>query len=147
MIGRYTLMAITIAAVLAVGFWLTGPSGRDVEPKADSSSRTGMAMVDVKLPETLSAKAEIGKMAYDAKCAVCHGANAVGQDGVAPPLVHKIYEPSHHGDAAFLIAAKNGVRAHHWRFGNMPPVEGVTDGDVKMIVTYVRELQRANGIN
>ena len=106
-----------------------------------------MAMVDVKLPETLSAKAEIGKMAYDAKCAVCHGANAVGQDGVAPPLVHKIYEPSHHGDAAFLIAAKNGVRAHHWRFGNMPPVEGVTDGDVKMIVTYVRELQRANGIN
>lgn len=147
MIGRYTLIAITIAAVLAVGFWLTGPSGRDVEPKADSSSRTGMAMVDVKLPETLSAKAEIGKMAYDAKCAVCHGANAVGQDGVAPPLVHKIYEPSHHGDAAFLIAAKNGVRAHHWRFGNMPPVEGVTDGDVKMIVTYVRELQRANGIN
>ena len=147
MIGRYTLIAITIAAVLAVGFWLTGPSGRDVEPKADSSSRTGMAMVDVKLPETLSANAEIGKMAYDAKCAVCHGANAVGQDGVAPPLVHKIYEPSHHGDAAFLIAAKNGVRAHHWRFGNMPPVEGVTDGDVKMIVTYVRELQRANGIN
>ena len=63
MIGRYTLIAITIAAVLAVGFWLTGPSGRDVEPKADSSSRTGMAMVDVKLPETLSAKAEIGKMA------------------------------------------------------------------------------------
>lgn len=147
MIGRYTLIAITIAAVLAVGFWLTGPSGRDVEPKADSSSRTGMAMVDVKLPETLSANAEIGKMAYDAKCAVCHWANAVGQDGVAPPLVHKIYEPSHHGDAAFLIAAKNGVRAHHWRFGNMPPVEGVTDGDVKMIVTYVRELQRANGIN
>jgi hypothetical protein len=29
----------------------------------------------------------------------------------------------------------------------MPPVAGVTDGDVKMIVAYVRELQRANGIN
>lgn len=147
MIGRYTVVAIIIAAVLAVGFWWTGPSGKVVEPKADSSPRAGMAIVDVTLPETLSANAEIGKMAYDAKCAVCHGANAAGQDGVAPPLVHKIYEPSHHGDAAFLIAAKNGVRAHHWRFGNMPPVEGVTDGDVKMIVTYVRELQRANGIN
>ncbi|HBM41471.1 MAG TPA: cytochrome C, partial [Sulfitobacter sp.] len=50
-------------------------------------------------------------------------------------------------DAAFLLAAKQGVRAHHWKFGNMPPVEGVTPGDVKMVVAYVRELQRANGIN
>ncbi|KKK93735.1 hypothetical protein LCGC14_2689930, partial [marine sediment metagenome] len=31
--------------------------------------------------------------------------------------------------------------------GNMPPVEGVTPGEVKMVVAYVRELQRANGIN
>ncbi|WP_299832118.1 cytochrome c [uncultured Roseobacter sp.] len=104
-------------------------------------------MVQVDLPETLSTNAQVGKLAYEAKCAVCHGTNATGQDGVAPPLVHKIYEPSHHGDGAFLLAAKNGVRAHHWRFGNMPPVQGVTDGDVKMIVAYVRELQRANGIN
>ncbi|MCR9111366.1 MAG: cytochrome c [Rhodobacteraceae bacterium] len=104
-------------------------------------------MVDVTVPETLSANAEIGKVVFEAKCAICHGENAAGQDGVAPPLVHKIYEPSHHGDAAFLLAAKNGVRAHHWRFGNMPPVEDVTDGDVKMIIAYVRELQRANGIN
>ena len=104
-------------------------------------------MVNVRVPGTLSANAEIGKVAFEAKCAVCHGANAAGQDGVAPPLVHKIYEPSHHGDASFLLAAKNGVRAHHWRFGNMLPVEGVTDGDVKMIVAYVRELQRANGID
>ena len=88
-----------------------------------------------------------GEEVFIEQCAVCHGENAAGQDGVAPPLVHKIYEPSHHGDAAFLLAAKNGVRAHHWRFGNMPPVEGVTDGDVKMIIAYVRELQRANGIN
>jgi len=104
-------------------------------------------MVDVLLPASLSANAQIGQKVFEAKCAECHGKNAAGQDGVAPPLVHKIYEPSHHGDAAFLLAAKNGVRAHHWRFGNMSPLEGVTDGDVKMIVAYVRELQRANGIN
>ncbi|MEE9388504.1 MAG: cytochrome c, partial [Paracoccaceae bacterium] len=35
---------------------------------------------------------------------------------------------------------------HHWRFGSMPPVEGLTDGDVAMVVDYVRTLQRANGI-
>ncbi|AUR01478.1 Cytochrome C oxidase, cbb3-type, subunit III [Shimia marina] len=145
--GRYVTFSIALAVVLAIGVWWTGPTGDEVATSAENASRTNGPMVDVVLPETLSANAEIGKLAYDAKCAVCHGANAAGQDGVAPPLVHKIYEPSHHGDAAFLLAAKNGVRAHHWRFGNMPPVEGVTDGDVKMIIVYVRELQRANGIN
>ncbi len=143
--GRYTLIAFALAALLGLGFWWSGQG--DEPDVAAGTERTGPAMVDVAVPETLSANAEIGKMAFEAKCAECHGANAAGQDGVAPPLVHKIYEPSHHGDAAFLLAAKNGVRAHHWRFGNMPPVEGVTDGDVKMIVAYVRELQRANGIN
>ena len=145
--GRYAIVAVGVAGVLGIGFWWTGPTGDAVAPAADGTAQAAAPMVDVLVPEALSANAEIGKLAYDAKCAACHGANAAGQDGVAPPLVHKIYEPSHHGDAAFLLAAKNGVRAHHWRFGNMPPVEGVTDGDVKMIVAYVRELQRANGIN
>jgi hypothetical protein len=47
---------------------------------------------------------------------------------------------------AFVLAAKQGVRAHHWRFGNMPAVEGVSDEDVLQITDYVRALQRANGI-
>ena len=66
---------------------------------------------------------------------------------MAPPLVHKIYEPSHHGDAAFLLAAKQGVRAHHWKFGNMPAVEGVTQAGVLNIIAYVRALQKENGID
>ena len=61
--------------------------------------------------------------------------NAAGQNGVSSPLVHKIYEPSHHSDMAFVLAAKNGVRSHHWNFGNMPPVKGLTDADVKMVTT------------
>lgn len=147
MMGRYTFIALALAVLLGMGFWWSGSddsSAPDAENVLDGPGRT---MVDVTVPDTLSANAVIGKTAFEAKCAVCHGANAAGQDGVAPPLVHKIYEPSHHGDATFLLAAKNGVRAHHWRFGNMPPVEGLTDGDVKMIIAYVRELQSANGIN
>ncbi len=107
----------------------------------------GKPIADVTVPAKFSANAKIGKRVFEAKCSECHGTNAAGQNGVAPPLVHKIYEPSHHGDGAFLVAAKNGVRAHHWKFGNMPPVEGLSDGDLKMVVAYVRELQRANGIN
>ncbi len=48
---------------------------------------------------------------------------------------------------AFYLAAQNGVRAHHWKFGDMPPQDGLTKADVAGIVTYVRELQRTNGIN
>jgi hypothetical protein len=29
----------------------------------------------------------------------------------------------------------------------MPPVEGLTRGDVAMVIDYIREIQRANGIN
>ena len=145
--GRYAVLSVAIAAVLAAGFWWGGSDGGTRSSQSSQTAANGAPMVDVVLPDALSANGEIGKAVFEAKCADCHGTNAAGQDGVAPPLVHKIYEPSHHGDAAFLLAVRNGVRAHHWRFGNMPPVEGLTDGDVKMIVAYVRELQRANGIN
>jgi hypothetical protein len=47
---------------------------------------------------------------------------------------------------SFLMAVTQGVRAHHWTFGDMPPQEGLTQGDVRAIVAYVRELQRFNGI-
>lgn len=103
-------------------------------------------MANVVVPD-LSAQAALGKTLFDASCADCHGANAAGQDGVAPPLVHIIYEPSHHSDASFHLAVQNGVRAHHWSFGDMPPVEGVGEADVTAIIAYIRELQRANGIN
>ncbi|SEO20338.1 Cytochrome c [Pseudorhodobacter antarcticus] len=105
------------------------------------------ALVVVALPATLNEQETMGKRGFDAVCAACHGTNAQGRDGVAPPLVHRIYEPGHHGDMAFVLAAKNGVAAHHWPFGNMPAVEGVTDSDVLNIVAYVRALQRENGIN
>lgn len=145
--GRFTFLAVAIAAILAMGFWWSGSDGNPVATSTAQGEPSGAAMVQVIVPETFSENATIGKAAFQAKCAACHGVNAAGQDGVAPPLVHKIYEPSHHGDASFLLAVRNGVHAHHWRFGNMLPVEGLTDGDVTMIVTYVRELQRANGIN
>jgi hypothetical protein len=28
----------------------------------------------------------------------------------------------------------------------MPPVEGITEGEVRLVTQYIRELQRANGI-
>lgn len=122
------------------------PSGKDSstdgQPLGD-----GVAIADVLLPESLSARADAGKTAFEAKCAACHGTNAAGRQDVAPPLVHMIYEPSHHGDEAFQRAVAFGVQAHHWPFGNMPAIDGLSRGQVSKIVTYIRELQRVNGID
>jgi len=100
--------------------------------------------VAVQVPQ-LSPLAATGKTAYDANCAACHGVNASGSNK-GPPLVHDIYNPGHHADEAFYFAAKNGVRRHHWRFGNMPPQPHVKQSEIAAIVRYVRELQVANGI-
>ena len=105
------------------------------------------AIVSIELPDELSKVAQIGKLAFQSNCLACHGENAVGQKGVAPPLIHKIYEPSHHGDESFQRAVAMGVRAHHWKFGNMPAIDGLTRADVKAITEYVRELQRYNNID
>ncbi len=91
------------------------------------------------------AELQAGEAKFTANCAACHGNQAAGTDH-GPPLVHKIYEPNHHGDSAFQRAAANGVKAHHWEFGNMPKIEGVTPEDVDQIVKYVRWLQRQAGI-
>lgn len=101
-------------------------------------------LVNVKVPP-LSEVAARGKVAFDANCAPCHGINASGTDK-GPPLVHDFYNPGHHADGAFFLAAKLGVRQHHWRFGDMPPQPQVTEKQLALIVKYVRELQVANGI-
>lgn len=91
------------------------------------------------------AELQAGEAKFKANCAACHGVGAVGTSQ-GPPLVHKIYEPNHHGDAAFQRAAASGVRAHHWEFGNMPKIETVTPEDVDQIIKYIRWLQKQAGI-
>ncbi len=135
---------VVVAIGLAYALW---PTPAPVPNGAEGDTAQGGPLADVTLPDTLSEEAVLGQRAFEAKCAACHGNNAAGQDGIAPPLVHVIYEPGHHGDESFQMAAAQGVRAHHWPFGNMPPVEGVTRADIATIITYIRELQRANGIN
>jgi len=141
--NTYTVLA---AAILALGGYIVwSQQSVDVAANAQTSGAQ-KPLVNVSVP-ALTGPAKIGETAFNAKCAACHGTNAAGNDGAGPPLIHKIYEPSHHGDGAFLVAPQNGVRAHHWPFGDMPPVKGVTQGDVKNIIAYVRALQRQNGIN
>jgi cytochrome c553 len=87
----------------------------------------------------------LGYQKYQQMCTSCHGQWGQGTRQ-GPPLMHPFYKPSHHADAAFYRAALNGVKAHHWQFGNMPPVSGVTKQDMDAIVPYIRWLQREKGV-
>jgi hypothetical protein len=87
-----------------------------------------------------------GERLFGERCASCHGQWATGT-AHGPPLLHHYYRPSHHGDAAFVLAVRQGVKAHHWRYGDMPPVAGLTADQVGEITGYVRWLQREMGID
>lgn len=96
-------------------------------------------------PEGFEAVPARGADLFAAHCAVCHGAGALGSDQ-GPPLIHRIYEPSHHSDLAFYRAVALGVHQHHWDFGDMPPAAGVSGEDTAHIIAWIRREQRAAGI-
>lgn len=147
---KRTLLLATAAIALGLAAATYLKSSATTEAVAagrpTAAAEEGSPLVEVALPAGLSSQAQMGERAFNAVCAACHGENGSGRNGMGPPLIHKIYEPNHHGDMSFLMAVAQGVRAHHWPFGDMPPQEGLTQGDVRNIVAYVRELQRVNGI-
>ena len=86
-----------------------------------------------------------GMQKYQKMCSVCHGKWAAGTKQ-GPPLLHPFYKPSHHSDVTFYRAALKGVKAHHWKFGDMPPIKGATKEDLDAIVPFVRWFQREKGL-
>lgn len=85
-----------------------------------------------------------GAELYKASCAECHGSDLRGTDK-GPSHLSILYQPGHHGDGAFQIAVLIGVTAHHWDFGPMPPIEGLSEDDVEAITAFVRQRQREEG--
>lgn len=93
----------------------------------------------------MSDKTQAGQALFGANCASCHGDTGGGSEK-GPPLIHDIYNPGHHPDEAFFSAVAHGVPQHHWPYGNMPKLSQVTPDEVAKIISYVREMQLANGI-
>ena len=145
---KFISLAVPILG-LAIFLWLgrESPETPPTAPAGVGRPGEGAPLAELAVPAELSAEAAMGRRAFEAFCADCHGTNAAGRDGLGPPLVHRIYEPGHHADMAFVLAVRNGVRSHHWRFGDMAPIEGLTDADIRHITRYVRELQHENGID
>lgn len=111
-------MVAAAVAVVAVG--CTVPSDRDVPVAA-------------------------GEQVFANNCAQCHGPDLQGTK-TGPPLLHEVYEPSHHPDDAIRSAVANGVLPHHWEFGPMPAQPQLSDDDTEAVITYIRTQQQAAGI-
>lgn len=136
MTSRIALFAL--AGGLVVGAWAFWWSAHD-------QSAAERAYEAAAVPELTPAGVR-GRLAFNRACATCHGRDAKGGPG-GPPLIHRIYEPSHHGDDAIRLAVAQGVRQHHWDFGPMPPqADSVDAEEVETIIAFLRESQRANGI-
>lgn len=105
------------------------------EPSGPASETAGLAAGD---PVR-------GEVAFENNCARCHGQGAKGTDQ-GPTFLSDIYIPSHHGDAAFQLAPRRGVQPHHWDFGAMPVIEGITDEEIADVIAYVRQLQTEAGL-
>ncbi len=146
-----TIIALVAFAAIGVGaIYLNARKSETMGHSTDTGDlsrlKPGDPIVSVRVPAGLSPQAQLGKRAFDAICAACHGKNAAGVMGAGPTFINRIYVPNHHSDYAFWAAVQNGVPSHHWPFGNMPPQKGLTKADVENIVAYVRALQKENGI-
>lgn len=86
----------------------------------------------------------LGAEVYAESCASCHGADLRGTDR-GPSHLSIVYEPGHHSDESFRAAIRDGSPQHHWRFGDMPPVEGLDDDQIDAVIAHVREVQEREG--
>jgi len=124
--GARALLLPLAAASLAAGAFVAGCSdaGEDAGD-ADADGGDGAAL-------------------YEESCASCHGSDLRGTDR-GPSHLSEVYEPGHHSDESFRSAIRNGSPAHHWTFGDMPPIEGLDDGEIDAIITFVRDRQETEG--
>ena len=135
---------IIIVIILIIGF-IFFTQKDNFYPQSESISSVSNPVPENFVIPDLNNQQTSGQTAFGQYCQSCHGQYALGTNK-GPTFMHAIYLPGHHGDGAFFQAATYGAQAHHWSFGDMPPVEGVSGDEVAAIIAYVRALQRANGM-
>ena len=121
-------------------------SAAQAEPTETSAAPAPTVTSDAPAPLTTAAAFVVpdGAAVYQQYCAECHGVDLRGTDK-GPSQLSIIYEPNHHGDYAYRVAIREGTREHHWWFGDMPPVEGITDLEIEKVISYIRAEQERLG--
>ena len=126
---RLTRFALQLVVVIAIAVGAPAAQGQDKQ---------------IIVPP-LFGDALAGQTVFARHCQTCHGVNMSGSDK-GPTLIHRVYHPGHHNDASIYIAVRRGSRQHHWRFGNMKPIDGISDAEIAQVIVYIRAVQKANGL-
>lgn len=100
----------------------------------------------VTIPELTPAQ-QAGREDFAKFCQECHGADGSGGSRKGQPLIHPMYRENVFPDYVFKKAIREGKREKNWRFGEMPPTEGITDTQIDNITSFVRAAQVASGID
>lgn len=133
---KFMLKIYYFVALLIVSLFLVACDNLDPESIRKRQHLPGKDFV---------ANVQLGETQFAENCARCHGPAGTGtQQG--PPLVDEVYRASHHADITFHWAVKGGVKQHHWKYGDMPPVKNVSPEAVGHIIAYIRQQQRISGI-
>jgi len=125
------LIGLGLLSSPVVVFMAFGTSGLDA---FDEGSGATVSFVSV----------EHGLVAFAGECAGCHGRLAEGTER-GPNLIHRDYGPGVRSDAQFRRAVREGMPARRG-YGAMPSSPGISERRLERMITFVRELQRANGI-
>ena len=136
MIRNFGAPVVLVGALVLAGCGETGMPSPELDPDVVAAR----ALVGP-VPEELKR----GEAGYMRDCAKCHGEDALGNLS-GPPLLHAVYAPMQHSDAAFLLSVRAGMKAHHFNFGDMERMPAVTAEMVGEITSYIRWLQREVGV-
>jgi cytochrome c6 len=95
-----------------------------------------MALLGLSLPMFAQ---QLGQAIYNAKCAMCHGADGAGNTAVGKAMkVRSLKSPEDlkATDAELFKDTKNGVGKMHGYAGKL------TDAQIQEVVAYIRSLQK-----
>ncbi|MBT8212158.1 MAG: cytochrome c [Acidimicrobiia bacterium] len=127
-LASFARSSLPLVACMAAIVGITGACG-----SSDTSS-----------PDQSAPAVARGAEVYAASCASCHGEDLRGTDK-GPSHLSIVYEPNHHTDDSFRSAIANGAPQHHWTFGDMPAIGGLSPEDVDSVIAFVRAEQQRRG--
>lgn len=93
----------------------------------------------------VAVQAEIGKEKYDKDCAKCHGVDGKGDTKMGKKLGAKDYT---NANIQGFLKDESAIKAIKEGFKNkdgkvlMKPSEGLSDDDIKALVTYMRSFKK-----
>ena len=126
------LLGLGLMSCPAVIFVVFGTSGLDAIDESASVPVSSLSF-------------QLGGIAYAKECTECHGRTARGTVR-GPNLIHPDYGPGKRSDAQFSQALREGKQARRAGYLDMPAVQDRSERNLKQLVAFLREVQRANGI-